>query len=136
MIVLQRAHRQVWGLGLEVVSFRAPASLCVISIGRSDVQASQARKLMGLWSVQMAHVHPVNGWGAGIGVGVADTGGLEEDEAPLGSGEVRDEVILGFFVTDSVTRRLTCRASGRVPREDATGRVLDEEEELSGLNGS
>jgi hypothetical protein len=55
------------------------ASLCVISAGLSDVQASQARKSIGLWRVQMGHVQPVNGFG----VGVADANVLEEEEAVL-----------------------------------------------------
>src|ERR1700709_1080885 len=112
------------------------ASLWVISAGLSDVQASQARKSMGLWRVQMGHVQPVNGFGAGAGVGVADANVLEEEEAVLGAGMNRGGMVLGFFVADSVTRRLTCRASGRIPREDVAGRFVDEEEdELSAMMG-
>lgn len=84
----------------------------------------------------MGHVQPVIGFGAGAGEGVADINVLEEEEAVLELAVDRGGMIFVFLVADSVTRRLTCRASGRIPREDVAGLFVDEkEDELSGLIG-
>jgi hypothetical protein len=79
----------------------------------------------------MGHVQPDKG----LGVGTDDAGGVDvEDEDALEDAAVRGGMVFGFLGADSVTRRLTCRASGRVPRENVGGLALDEEE-LSALTG-
>jgi len=79
----------------------------------------------------MGHVQPDKG----LGVCTDDTGGVDvEDEDALEDAAVRGGMVFGFLGEDSVTRRLTCRAYGRVPRENVGGLALDEEE-LSALTG-
>ena len=67
--------------------FRSASAIClVISGGRSEVHASQARKLRGLCKVQTGQVHPSRngsgegGSGAGTAAGLGDAGGAEVEE--------------------------------------------------------
>ena len=83
--------------------------LLVTSPGRSVVQASHIRKLMGLCSVQTSHVHPeMTGAGAtaGAGVGVVIAEADDEEDEPRGGN------VFGFFAGCSATRRLTGRSLG------------------------
>ena len=80
----------------------------------------------------MGHAQPVNGLEAATGAGGTD--GFVE--IGIGGAVDRGGMVFDFLGADSVTRRLTCRASGRVPRENVAGLEVDEEdEELSGLIG-
>lgn len=127
MTVLHTRHRQVCTLGRDDASFFLASSSAifhVISAGRWDVQASQARKSTGLCKVQIGHVHPVRGFGAaGAGVGLCDGAGAV-------AVEVFEVTAFGFcfFERDSVTKRLMCRGSCLGAPGNEVGPELEEEE--------
>jgi hypothetical protein len=78
--VLHLEHLQVSARpgGFVVVTFfRSASAIClVISGGRSEVHASQARKFLGLCNVQTGHVHPLRSCSGDGGSGAATVAGL------------------------------------------------------------
>ena len=65
---------------VAVTFFRSASAIClVISGGRSDVHASQARKLIGLCKVQTGHVHPSRSGSGDGGSRLATVAGLGAD---------------------------------------------------------
>ena len=86
----------------------------MISAGRSEVHASQAKKLIGLCRVQTGHVHPlvtgVRDGGSGDWTN-SSTRGLEGASAGAGAVAALEGSDFGFgFFELSATRRLTGRS--------------------------
>jgi hypothetical protein len=98
---------------LVAVYFFSASAICLVtSGGRSEVQASHARKLTGLCRVQTMQVQPETKRGDGSGSEDAMTGGetdcnIEEEDEPL------EGIVFGFFEVCSATSRLTGRSDGR-----------------------
>ena len=101
---------------MTAATFRASSAIFfVICSGRSIVQASQARKSIGLCRVQIGHVHPVNAGTGGVGFGGAGINVSLSFLVTTGFG-------LGLLLEASVTRRLIgrdgCLARGALDCDD------------------